>query len=739
MRLATKRAETENLFEILANKSPVGLCIVRDGRFCYTNPAFQDIIGYGEDELLGKDFLELIVPEDKEMVKENTIKVLKGERILPYQFRMTRKDGSIKWIMESVVTIRYRGRWATLGNLIDITERKQEEEVLHTERNKLQSLIDATTDAFNVIDRDYNVIYQNKLAKRLFGDHMGEKCYLAFEGNKNVCDGCPVKEAFESGESHTVERRTVTPSGAVVFWEYTANPIRDAEGRVVSCLEVARDVTEHKQMEETLRNSEEKLWQIFESATDGISVIDLKGIIIEANQRTVEMHGFRSKNELLWKSIFELLAPRERNRIAANLREAMEEGAISGLECTLLRADGSAFPGELGINTLKDAQGNPFGHITIARDITKRKEADEALKCAAEEWSRTFDSINDAVCINSKDFRLLRVNKAFADMYHVEPSQVIGRRCYEVTGESKGPIEGCPHQETLRTEKPAKSEFFLHEKETYVEISTSPIFSKKGEIVGSVHITRDITEQKKQNERLMSTDRLASLGELAAGTAHEFNNPLTSVIGLSELLMQRELPDDIREDLKLINSEAQRAANVARNLLAFGGKRAPEKQPDQINSIIEDVLELRAYEHKVKNIDVEKHLAPNLPKIMADYFQMQQVFMNIIINAEYFMTGAHGRGTLTITTKKQNDTVKISIADDGSGIPQENLNRIFDPFFTTKEPGKGTGLGLSICRSIVTEHGGQIYVSSQLGKGTTIFVDLPINSHEHTCGRHETG
>jgi PAS domain S-box-containing protein len=739
MRLATKGTETENLFETLANTSPVGLCIVRDGRFCYTNPAFQSITGYGEDELLGRDPLEFIVPEDKERVRENTIKVLKGERILPYQFRMTHKDGSVKWIMESAVTIRYRGRWATLGNLIDITERKQEEEVLHAERNKLQSLIDATTDAFNVIDRDYTIVYQNKLAKRLFGDHMGEKCYLAFEGNKNVCDGCPAKQAFESGESHTAERRTVTPLGAVIFWEYTANPIRDAEGRVVSCLELARDVTEHKQTEETLRNSEEKLRQIFESATDGISVIDLKGIITDANQRTVEMHGFRSKNELPGKSIFDLLAPREHNRIAANLREAMEEGAISGLECTLLRADGSAFPGELDINTLKDAQGNPFGHITIARDITKRKEIDEALKYAAEEWSRTFDSINDAVCINSKDFRLLRVNKAFADMYHVEPTQVIGKRCYEVTGESKGPLEGCPHQETLRTEKPAKSEFFVHEKGTYVEISTSPIFNKKGEVVGSVHITRDITEQKKQNEQLMSTDRLASLGELAAGTAHEINNPLTTVIGLSQLLTEREVPDDIREGLKLINNEAQRAANVARNLLTFGGKHAPVKQLDQINSIIEDVLELRTYEHKVKNIDVERHLAPNLPKIMADYFQMQQVFMNIIINAEYFMTEAHGRGTLTITTKKHNGTVSISIADDGPGIPQENLNRIFDPFFTTKEAGKGTGLGLSICHSIVTEHGGQIYVSSQLGKGTTIFIDLPINSQAHTGERHETG
>jgi PAS domain S-box-containing protein len=474
-------------------------------------------------------------------------------------------------------------------------------------------------------------------------------------------------------------------------------------------------------------NSEEKLRQIFESVTDGISVLDLEGIITEANQRTVEMHGFGSKNELLGKSVFELLAPHEQTKLAADLKQAVKEGAISGVEYTLLRADGSEFPGELSISILKDAQGSPFGHITIAKDVTKREEMDEALKLAAEEWSRTFDSINDAICINSKDFRFLRANKAFADMYQVEHSQVIGRRCYEVTHKSKEPIEGCPHRETLRTAKPAKAEFFMNGKGTYVEISTSPIFDEKGKVVGSVHITRDITEQKKQSERLMSTDRLASLGELAAGTAHEFNNPLTSIIVLSEMLMEKG-PDSIRDDLTLINNEARRAANVARNLLAFGGKHTPVKQLYQLNSVIEDVLELRAYEHKSSNIDVERHLAPDLPEIMVDYFQMQQVFMNIIINAEYFMIQAHGEGTLTITTQKENGTVRISFADDGPGITPENLNRIFDPFFTTKEAGKGTGLGLSICHSIVVEHGGQIYVRSQLGKGTTIFIELPIES-----------
>jgi PAS domain S-box-containing protein len=474
-------------------------------------------------------------------------------------------------------------------------------------------------------------------------------------------------------------------------------------------------------------NSEEKLRQIFESVNDGIVVIDLEGTITEANQRMVEMHGFDSKSEFLGNSIFELLAPHEHTRLTVDLKRAIKDGATNGAEYTLLRADGPEFPGELSTSILKDAQDNLSGHIITTRDITKRKEMDEALKLAAEEWSRTFDSINDAICIISKDFRLLRANKAFADMYHVEHNQVIGKRCYEVTVEGKEPVEGCPHQETLRTAKPAKSEFSINEKGTHVEIGTSPIFDEKGNVAGSVHITRDVTEQKKQNERLMSTDRLASLGELAAGTAHEFNNPLTSIIVLSELLMEKG-PNGIREDLKLINTEARRAANVARNLLAFGGKHTPVKQLDRVNSIIEDVLELRAYEHKSSNIDVEKHLAKDLPEIMVDYFQMQQVFMNIIINAEYFMMEAHGRGTLAITTQRENGTVRISFADDGSGITPENLNRIFDPFFTTKEAGKGTGLGLSICHSIVVEHGGQIYVRSELGKGTTVFVELPVES-----------
>jgi PAS domain S-box-containing protein len=355
---------------------------------------------------------------------------------------------------------------------------------------------------------------------------------------------------------------------------------------------------------------------------------------------------------------------------------------------------------------------------------------EEAIRYAAEEWKKTFDSISDAISIHDRDFRIQRANKAFADIFNMKPSQIIGRHCYELHSGEK-PILGCPHKQTLTTKQPAAAEFYEPYLGKYLHESTSPILDNEGEVVGTIHITRDITEQKQQNERLMMTDRLASIGELASGAAHELNNPLTSIIGFSQLLMEKDISDDIREDVKLIFSEAQRAFNVTKNFLTFARKHTPVKEPVQINNIIEDIRELRAYEHKINHIHDEIHLAPNLPEIMVDYFQMQQVFVNIIINAEYFMIKAHNAGTLTITTKKQNSNVRISIADDGPGIPPENLGRIFDPFFTTKEAGRGTGLGLSICHGIVTEHGGQIYVRSQLGKGATIFVELPIKSPTH--------
>jgi len=412
MRLAVEEPETEDLFETLANESPVGLCIIQDGKFCYTNPTFQHNTGYREDELLGRDSLELVVPEDRKMVRENTIKMLKGELTLPDQFRVIHKDGSIHWVVESVASVQYRGRRATMGTFVDITEHRQAEEALQAEKNKLESVVSAMDYGLTIQDRDYNILYQNELLIKLFGDRLGEKCYRVYEGKEKICDGCPVEKAFKDGKSHTSERKVVIPSGEVTFWENTANPIRDAGGRIVSCLEVTRDITERKLMEEALRDSEEKLRKMFESVTDGISVIDLKGSITEVNQRAVEMHGFSSKDELLGKNAFELVAPRDHEKIATEMKKAIKREAIGRVEYTLLRADGSEFPGELSTSALKDASDNVVGHITIVRDVTERKRAEEEREVLLQDITKSNrkleganKELQDFVYVASHDLR----------------------------------------------------------------------------------------------------------------------------------------------------------------------------------------------------------------------------------------------------------------------------------------------------------------------------------------------
>jgi signal transduction histidine kinase len=189
------------------------------------------------------------------------------------------------------------------------------------------------------------------------------------------------------------------------------------------------------------------------------------------------------------------------------------------------------------------------------------------------------------------------------------------------------------------------------------------------------------------------------------------------------------MPGDTKEDIEAIYGEAQRAATIVKNLLTFARKHGPLRQSTQINTVIEEVLKLRAYEHSVNNINIVTQLEYDLPEIKVDYFQMQQVFLNIILNAETAMIETNNRGSLTISSKKVDDRIIVSFYDDGPGISPENIGRLFNPFFTTKEVGKGTGLGLSICYGIVTAHEGSIYVDSELGKGSTFYIELPVDNH----------
>jgi PAS domain S-box-containing protein len=258
----------------------------------------------------------------------------------------------------------------------------------------------------------------------------------------------------------------------------------------------------------------------------------------------------------------------------------------------------------------------------------------------------------------------------------------------------------------------------------YIELSARVIELDKKPV--DIIIVRDVTERKQMEEQLMIADRLASVGELASGIAHEINNPLTGVVGFSQLLMNEKLPEPVKNDIATINREAKRAAEVIKNLLIFSRKHQPEIKPIDINEIIKNVLSLRAYEHKISNIHVMLFLASNLPKAIGDYYQIQQVFINLITNAEYSMLKANKGGNLAISTSKTAaEKIKITFSDDGIGISKEHLNHIFDPFFTTKDVGKGTGLGLSICHGIIAKHNGTIICESKNQNGASFIIELP--------------
>ncbi len=235
------------------------------------------------------------------------------------------------------------------------------------------------------------------------------------------------------------------------------------------------------------------------------------------------------------------------------------------------------------------------------------------------------------------------------------------------------------------------------------------------------------TRNRLVQERLLQSEKMSSVGQLVSGVAHELNNPLTGIMGFAQLLMLRELEEPARKQVETIYAEAERASKIVSNLLTFARRRRAQKEPSNLNTLIERVLELRNYDLRVRNIDVALELDGALPETMVDANQIQQVFLNIIINAEQAMRGDdEAAGRLRIRTNAERGNVVVAFEDSGPGMSAETVRRIFDPFFTTKDAGEGTGLGLTISYGIIDDHGGRIWAQSTPGRGTTFFVQLPV-------------
>ena len=516
------------------------------------------------------------------------------------------------------------------------------------------------------------------------------------------------------------------------------NPVAITYQGKPAFLVIGRDITERKRAEEAVREAEKRYKAIFNNRLQMVIIYNHDGLFLDANDCALEKMGY-TREDLGKLSFNDIIHPDDLPKAMEALAKLLATGSMEQSDefRVITRSGGTLYietitiPLELG--------ADHYIALGVAHDLTERKHMEETLRRSEQKLKRYLESSPDAIYISDSKGAFLYGNRAAERITGYRQEELIGKNFLEVgLLPPKYLNKAAKVQETNMAGDPTGPlELELRRKDGSlipIEISTFPI--GEGEDTEVIGIARDISrrrqaEEEKQSieQQLQLAGRLAAVGELAAGIAHELNNPLAAVQAYAQFLAsRRDLDDTVKSDVETIYKEAVRAARTTGNLLSFARRHRPEKSLVSINEVIEKSLELHAYRMKVNNIGISTDLSSELPRTMADFYQMQQVFVNLITNAEQAMTEAHDQGTLVVRTEMAGDMIRTTFTDDGPGIPEENLKRIFDPFFTTKEVGKGTGLGLAICFGIVQDHGGRLYATSEPGEGTTFVVEIPVVS-----------
>ncbi len=483
--------------------------------------------------------------------------------------------------------------------------------------------------------------------------------------------------------------------------------------------------------EEERRRKETQLQLLDNAIQDSmgaISIADLNGNLIYNNPACISMFGFDNAGEINGKNISLLV------KDIANYRQAMREALICGSttgEFIAIKKDGTENIIEARISTVTDTAGKPIALTASLIDITERKRAEETVL----KFKLGIECSSDAIFITEVDGTIVYVNDAFVEIYGFSREEALGKTPRIL---KSGVLKAEVYQqfwETLLKKEVIAGELVNKTKDgslITVEGTANPILDKNGEITGFLTIQRDTTARKQAEEELNKTREqlqrsrvLASLGEMTAGIAHEVNNPLGSVLLYSELLMAGDISPQTRKDLKVIHHEAKRAAKVMTDLLVYGRKVKPQMRRVNLDKILTKVLSMRRYRQKIENINAVIHHKGGPLYAKGDFAQLMQAFINIVLNAEEALK-ENGRGNIIIQTETDGEWARVSIADNGPGIPGENIEKIFYPFFSTKKIGEGIGLGLSTCFGIIASHNGMIRVEQNEMGGATFVLDLPL-------------
>ncbi len=632
--------------------------------------------------------------------------------------------------------------------------RAEAERALREGEARFAGIIDSAMDAIITIDEAQRITVFNRAAEEMF------RCRAAEALGRPIDTFIPERYRAQHrehvrgfGETGVTSRSMRTPGllaarrtdGDEFPIEATISQMRVGGQRLFSV--ILRDISARKQAEEALRRSEARLAGIVGSAMDAIISIDAEQRIVLFNAAAEQMFQTRAA-EAVGQPIDRFIPERFRARHREHIRKFGETGVTSRSmwrpgDLLAVRADGVEFPIEASISQIDVAGQRLF--TVILRNVSERKRAETALARQAEMLARmgqeaqareayirnVVESLRDGLVVLDSEGRVAVWNDAMARQAGLEAASAVGRQ-YRDLGACLGGEAGV---EAVRRLLGGRTEDFVLEA---VEQTGLPagravrnvrgsLLRQRGEPAGAVLLIEDITERVALEQAARQADKLAVLGTLSAGVAHEINNPIGIIMSRIELMIEDAdrtgLPPEMRDDLAVLRRNADRVARIARSLLSFARKAPGEKVPLDLNGVVDELLLLVGKQAVTENITIRKQLGASLPLVAADANQLTQVLLNLVTNAREAMRGG---GEIRLSTSGDPDRpgwVRLCVADTGPGIPAEIRGRIFDPFFTTKPTG--SGLGLAVSYGIVKDHGGTLTVESGDGAGATFTIALP--------------
>ena len=583
-------------------------------------------------------------------------------------------------------------------------------------------IFDAITDFIVAHDQSDHVLRVNRsLADfigvqphELIGVNMGA---LLAMGNDAPVHSCP----FCRSTTDAITDEYVLPVLDRTYLVSTSR-VHGANSEGLQTIHVLKDITDRREAERRYR-------ELFDNIQEGVFFSTPDGRFIEVNDALVRMLGYRSREQLLQADVRTQVcfSAEQYEELAAQMQQY---GAVRNHEQTLSRHDGSAVHVLINAFAVRDAQQRIVQFRGVMLDISGLKTFQSELQRERDFSGKVLNNTQSLILVADAAGLVSYANRRWYDMGY-QQSQLLNRPLGELIVPARRQALNEAFAATLAGQQIDNLEVQIVHSEGrvgYFSMNLSPMRDEQGNVASIVVVMSDITDAATLQAKMLHTEKMAAVGQLVSGVAHEVNNPLTAILGFADLLMENpEVPESARKDLRVILEQAQRTKQIVQNLLSFARQMPPQRRPVQLNTILSRTVQLRAYDLHSRGAEVVEHLDPQLPEAIGDAHQLQQVFLNILNNAYDAVHDTGRPARIEIKTTNLGGFVEVSFRDNGYGISFPE--RIFDPFFTTKEIGKGTGLGLSICYGIVREHGGEILCHNNTdGEGATFIVRLPAVS-----------